>query len=106
LRDTIQSFKQRTAFSKSDEIPFLIITLYSRLEADFKVYVDDLGPKRGQHGSDEEFKIALLRAIAYTVAELESHIEVNFTEMEAHMWLRDKIMENFGCQLSRKITVL
>jgi hypothetical protein len=62
--------------------------------------------ERVRLASDEEFEIALLRAIAYTVAELESYIEMNFTEMEAHMWLRDKMMEKFGCQLSREITVL
>jgi CHAT domain-containing protein len=93
LRDTIESFKQTTVFSKSDEIPFLVMTLYSRLEADFKVYVDDLGSKRGHFGSDEEFRMALFRSMVSTVAEFESYIEMNFAEMEADMWLQDEMME-------------
>jgi hypothetical protein len=93
VRETIESFNQRTAFSESKNIPLLVITLYSRLEADFKVYVEDHGSKRSQFGSDDEFKMALGRAMVRTVTEVESHIEINFVEMEADMWLQDEMMD-------------
>jgi len=67
LRDTIESFKQRTAFGTTNEIALLVMKLYSRLEADFKVYVEDLGSKREQYGSDEEFQLALFRAMVSNV---------------------------------------
>jgi len=96
LRDMIESFKQTTAFSKSDEMPFIIMTLYSHLEADFKVYVDDLGSKRGHYGSDEDFRMALFRAMVSTVVDFESYIKMNFAEVEADMWLQDEMMEKLN----------
>jgi hypothetical protein len=92
VRDTIESFKQRTAFSKSDQIPLLVITLYSCLEADFKVYVEDLGSKRAQFSSNEDFKTALSGAMVRTVVEAESPVETNL-EMETDTWPQDDMMD-------------
>jgi hypothetical protein len=81
----------------------LVIKLYTCLEADFKVYVVDHGSKRGQFGSDEEFKVVLGRAMVSTVVGIESYIKMNFVEMKADMWLQDEMMDKLDVHHQEKL---